>query len=177
MINESVANKIVDTAKKIKKYGGIVSFDPNIREELMNKPYIKKALDTILDLSHIILPGLKELMLMIGDYNKEAAIKKTLNKVYYVVLKLGSKGCEIYSRNTANPVVVPSLDIGVKVIDPTGAGDAFDAGFVCGFLEKKSLSDCGVLANACGALNTIKLGPMEGVFKRKIINEFIKINS
>lgn len=36
---------------------------------------------------------------------------------------------------------------------------------------------CGILANACGVLNTTKLGPMEGVFKRKKVNEFIKINS
>ena len=177
MINEFIANKIVDTAKKIKKYGGIVSFDPNLREELMNKSYIKKALDTIIDLSHIILPGLKELLLITGEHDKEAAIKKTLNKAYYVVLKLGSKGCEIYSRDMKYPVIVPSLDIGVKVVDFTGAGDAFDAGFICGFLENKSLLDCGILSNACGALNTTKLGPMEGVFKRKKVNEFIKINS
>ena len=177
MINESVANKIVNTAKKIKKYGGIISFDPNLREELMNKTYIKKALETIIDLSDIILPGLKELLIITSEHDKETAIKKILNKVSYVVLKLDNKGCEIYSKDTKYPVNVPSLDIGVKVIDPTGAGDAFDAGFVCGYLEKKSLLDCGILANACGALNTTKLGPMEGVFKRKKVNEFIKMNS
>lgn len=176
MINEFIANKIVDTAKKIKKYGGIVSFDPNLREELMDKPYIKKALEIILDLSYIILPGLKELMLITGKDSKEAAIKEALDKACYIVLKLGGKGCEIYSKNTIDPVVVHSLDIGVKVVDPTGAGDAFDAGFICGFLEKKSLLDCGILANACGGLNTTKLGPMEGVFDRKTVEKFIEIN-
>ncbi len=177
MIDESIANKIVNTAKKIKRYGGLVSFDPNLREELMDKTYIKKALGTIIDLSDIILPGLKELLIITGTKDKETAIKKTLNKASYVVLKLGSKGCEIYSKDTKQPVSVPSLDVGVKVIDPTGAGDAFDAGFLCGFIEKKSLLDCGILANACGALNTTKLGPMEGVFTRKKVNEFIKLNS
>ena len=177
MINEFIANKIVDMAKKIKKSGGIVSFDPNLREELMDKPYIKKALQAILDLSYIILPGLKELMLITGKDSKKAAIKESLNRASCVVLKLGSKGCEIYSKNTIDPEIVRSLDIGVKVVDPTGAGDAFDAGFICGYLEKKSLLDCGILANACGALNTTKLGPMEGVFNRKKVNEFIKMNS
>ncbi|MCL4377268.1 MAG: sugar kinase [Actinobacteria bacterium] len=177
MIKESVANKIVDTARKIKKYGGIVSFDPNIRKELMNKPYIEKAIHTIIGLSFIILPGLEELLLITSEHNKEAAIKKALDNAHHVVLKLGSKGCEIYSRDKEDPVICPSLDIGVKVVDPTGAGDAFDAGFLCGLLEEKSMSDCGILANACGALNTTKLGPMEGVFKRDRVNEFIKINS
>ena len=119
---------------------------------------------------------MEELILITGEKDKEAAIKKVLKKAHHVVLKLGSKGCEIYSRNTTDLVVVPSLDIGVKVIDPTGAGDAFDAGFVCGFLECKSLYECGVLANACGALNTTILGPMEGVFKREIIEQFIRKN-
>lgn len=176
MINEKIANKIVDIAKKIKQCGGIVSFDPNLREELMGKPYIKRALQTILDLSYIILPGLKELMLITLKHTKETAIKKALGKACYVVLKLGDKGCEIYSRNTIDPVIVHSLDKGIKVVDPTGAGDAFDAGFICGYLEKKNLFDCGILANACGALNTTRLGPMEGVFKRKKVDEFIKMN-
>jgi len=30
------------------------------------------------------------------------------------------------------------------------------------------------MANACGALNTTKLGPMEGIFKRDKVEEFIK---
>lgn len=177
MISEKIANRIVNTAKRIKKNGGIISFDPNLREELMNKPYIKKALEEILNLSYVVLPGLKELKLITHENTTETAVKKVLEKALYIVLKLGNKGAQIYSRDISKPITSPSLDVGVKVVDPTGAGDVFDAGFICGLIEKKSLLDCGILANACGALNTTKLGPMEGVFSRKIVNDFIKANS
>lgn len=62
----------------------------------------------------------------------------------------------------------------IKEVDPTGAGDAFDAGFLCGYIEGKDLYSCGLLANACGALNAMKLGPMERVEKRRIVNQFVE---
>jgi len=38
----------------------------------------------------------------------------------------------------------------------------FDAAFLCGLLDDKSLETCARMASAAGALNTLKLGPMEG---------------
>ena len=48
-----------------------------------------------------------------------------------VVLKLGSSGCQIYGRGYGLIAEVPVVD--VKVVDPTGAGDAFCGGFLAGF--------------------------------------------
>lgn len=42
----------------------------------------------------------------------------------------------------------------VAVVDSTGAGDAFDAGFVAGWLNGLSLRGCGLLGSACGTLTT-----------------------
>jgi len=47
-------------------------------------------------------------------------------------------------------------------VDPTGAGDCFDAGFLCGLLENRSIQDCSKMAAAAGALNAAAFGPMEG---------------
>jgi len=176
MLNEEISILIAETAIKIRRNGGIVSFDPNLREELMNKPYIKEVLRKIINIAYVVLPGIHELILITGEQDKNNAIKKTLKTAKYLVLKTGSKGCEIYTYNEKNPIVVPPLEKDVKVIDTTGAGDAFDAGFLCGLIEKKELFDCGILANACGALNTTRLGPMEGVFRRHKVEEFIRIN-
>ena len=172
MVRADLAEKIIKYAKIVKESGGKISFDPNIRVELMNKDYIQNAVEHITNLSDIILPGIKELFLLTGIDDKAGNINKLLEKVDILVLKQGSKGCEIYSKNLDKPLTV--LPFKVKEVDPTGAGDSFDAGFLCAYLEGQSLYDCGVLANACGALNTTKLGPMEGVFKRKTVEEFIK---
>ncbi len=48
-----------------------------------------------------------------------------------VVLKLGSRGCQLYGRGRGLIAEVPVVD--VKVVDPTGAGDAFCGGFLAGF--------------------------------------------
>jgi sugar/nucleoside kinase (ribokinase family) len=46
----------------------------------------------------------------------------------------------------------------VNVVDTTGAGDSFAAGFVHGLLTKRSLRECLLLANAAGALSATGVG-------------------
>ena len=47
-------------------------------------------------------------------------------------------------------------------MDPTGSGDCFDAGFLCGLLEGRDLEQSARVAAAVGALNAQAFGPMEG---------------
>ncbi len=75
-----------------------------------------------------------------------------------IVVKRGSRGCTVYSRE--EKIDVPPYV--VQEVDPTGAGDCFDAGFLCGLLEAKSLEESARLAAAAGALNAAAFGPMEG---------------
>jgi len=172
MVKEDLARQIIKYAEMVKAAGGSISFDPNIRAELMNKSYIEETVEKITTMADIILPGLSEMKLITGIDNKQGALDKLFETAELIVLKEGSKGCSIFEKGIDKPVVVPSFKI--DEVDPTGAGDAFDAGFLCSLLEDKSLTECGLLANACGALNTTRLGPMEGVFKREIVEEFIK---
>jgi ribokinase len=46
----------------------------------------------------------------------------------------------------------------VAVIDTVGAGDAFAAAFIAGWLRGGSPRDCAILANAMGALTTTQRG-------------------
>jgi len=75
-----------------------------------------------------------------------------------IVLKRGKHGCTVYTRDAA--VDVPAFRI--EEVDPTGAGDCFDAGFLCGVLEGMRLAECAEMAAAAGALNAEAFGPMEG---------------
>ena len=59
-------------------------------------------------------------------------------------------------------------------MDPTGAGDCFDAGFVVGLLEGLPLESGGKLANACGALGATAKGPDGSAFPRAEVEAFMK---
>ena len=52
--------------------------------------------------------------------------------------------------------------IPVQVVDTTGAGDSFDAGFLAGYLANEPLERALALGNACGALSTRFVGGIEG---------------
>jgi sugar/nucleoside kinase (ribokinase family) len=175
MIDKKLADKIILYTTKVKQYGGKVSFDPNVRPELMTEEYIRQSIKNITDMAEIILLGVKELEIITGSKDIDEGINNLFCKnTEIVVLKEGAKGCRIYSKYINDPIQINSFNI--TEVDPTGSGDSFDAGFICGLIEGKELKECGILANACGALNATRFGPMEGVFKRDEVEKFILEN-
>ena len=71
-----------------------------------------------------------------------------------VVVKRGARGAAAISDGAVVEAAAPSVD----VIDATGAGDSFDAGFIAGRLRGLDLAESLALACACGALSTRALG-------------------
>ena len=68
-----------------------------------------------------------------------------------LVVKRGESGCMIYPGvRGAAPIDVAGFP--VEVFNVLGAGGAFMAGFLSGWLRDASLAECGRRANACGAL-------------------------
>ena len=76
-----------------------------------------------------------------------------------IVVKRGPRGCVVFSGKIPVALeaglVVPGLDIEVYIV--LGAGDAFLAGFLKGFLRGASHEESARLANACGALAVSRL--------------------
>lgn len=71
-----------------------------------------------------------------------------------VVVKTAGQGA--VGAQASDLIAVPALL--TQVVDSTGAGDSFDAGFLAGFLGGESLRRCLEIGNACGALSTRGLG-------------------
>jgi 5-dehydro-2-deoxygluconokinase len=71
-----------------------------------------------------------------------------------LVVKRGPLGCQIIDQ--AVPASLDALPmqrgVEVEVLNVLGAGDAFAAGFLSGWLRDAPLEDCARAANACGAL-------------------------
>ena len=71
-----------------------------------------------------------------------------------VVVKTAGQGA--VAAQAGGPVSVAGIP--TQVVDSTGAGDSFDAGFLAGFLGGQPLRRCLEIGNACGALSTRGIG-------------------
>lgn len=140
--------------------GARVAFDPNLRPELLGgEEALRRICAPVLEAASLVLPSATEAELLTGADGARAGCESLLTAgVQVVALKRGSQGCTIFSGDET--VSVPAYT--VEAVDPTGAGDCFDAGFVAGLTEGLSLEQTGRLANACGALGAGAKGPMEG---------------
>ena len=79
----------------------------------------------------------------------EGALEALAGRVPTVAVKAGSRGG--VARQGGRTVTAPPLHI--SVIDTTGAGDSFNAGFLCGYLRGWPLEASLWLACACGSLS------------------------
>jgi sugar/nucleoside kinase (ribokinase family) len=75
-----------------------------------------------------------------------------------VAVKLGSAGALVVRGDEALRLPADR----VRVVDSTGAGDAFDAGFICGLLGGRGLAESLAMAVACGTLSTRAIGGVDG---------------
>jgi sugar/nucleoside kinase (ribokinase family) len=77
-----------------------------------------------------------------------------------VALKMGAQGCLVMTQG-GEKFLVPAFK--VQVVDATGAGDAFAAGFIAGVRQAWPLEQTARFANAVGALCVTKIGASGGI--------------
>ena len=108
------------------------------------------------------------------NYTKCKDIKESLNTIAKycknVAIKMGAKGA--IGRRGDETAYEEALS--VEVVDTTGAGDSFNAGYVYGFLKGEKLRKCLIYGNACGALSVTKQGGNTGFPDEIMLENFIK---
>ena len=132
-----------------------ISFDPGAlyaRKSLTSlRPIIKK--------SFVMLPNEIEIRLLTGkDYGRGSKILME-EGVSVVAVKLGERGC--YVTNGKERYLVKPFE--KKLVDTTGAGDAFCAGFLYGLIKGRDLYECGKLGNFVAARCISKMGARTGL--------------
>jgi ribokinase len=87
-----------------------------------------------------------------------------------VVVSLGEKGATVIDRKGLRRFPAHK----VKVVDTTGAGDAFRAGLAVRIAEGASLDDAMRFANACGALACTVMGAEPSMPRRESVERFAR---
>jgi sugar/nucleoside kinase (ribokinase family) len=106
----------------------------------------------------VFLPNEVELCAIVKQPNSDLALESLSHQVPIVAVKLGSRGASLVADQRIVRVGVPP----VEVVDTTGAGDTFDAGFIYGYLRGWSLEDILRFAAICGSLSTQAIGGVGG---------------
>ncbi|KKK42153.1 hypothetical protein LCGC14_0711210 [marine sediment metagenome] len=129
----------------------IVSFDPNLRSEMLETEMIIKICKPILDVTDILLPSGEEAEILAGISDPKKACQALLKfGLKIITLKEGKKGCTLFSREDSSGIQIEGFN--VNEIDPTGAGDSFGGAFIVGYLAGWNLKKAAKFANAVGAL-------------------------
>ncbi len=158
-INDSWRRFCYRAVEIVRDSGGKISFDPNLRPELLAIERIQEICEPILSSCEVVLPSGEEVRMLTGIEDTDSACRSLLERGPKIVaLKLGEKGSCIYMRE--EKLKVSSFP--VNEVDPTGAGDCFDAAFIVGLVKGWSIKRVARFANAVGALAVAKRGPMEG---------------
>jgi len=124
--------------------------------------YARKGLDRLRPLvkkCYATLPNEGELRLLTGKGCPEGAEVLLDEGVKVVAVKLGDKGCYV-TNGKERHFVEPYK---VNVVDTTGAGDAFCAGFIYGLLNGKTLKECGVIGNFVASRVLTEMGARNGL--------------
>jgi ribokinase len=143
-----------------------VSFDPGLNPVLRARNSIIRGLA----LSDLVFANAPEATHLTGASDLLKAVLELRNYgPQTVAIKLGGEGCLIRAGETL--AKIPAFP--VTPVDTTGAGDAWNAGFLAGHLAGESLEVSGLLANAAAASAVEKVGTGASMVSRRRMEEII----
>ncbi len=142
---------LIALARFLHEHETRLSLDVGWHPEWLRDPESRRALSAL----DLFFPNEREAAEMTGEHDLRAALRALADSgIPIVALKCGAAGALLWWHGT--------LFVGepypVHPVDPTGAGDCFDAGFLWAWLSGEPPERCLAIAAICGALSTQRLG-------------------
>ncbi|MBN2910831.1 sugar kinase [Polycladomyces sp. WAk] len=170
-LSESCREAVFQAIRVAKKHGIKVVFDPNYRAKLWDADTAKRVLGQMAAQADIVLPGLDEGKLLVGENDAEAIAERFMEMgAQLVVVKRGAAGAYYLSKQGSG--YVPGFPV-EEVVDPVGAGDGFAAGLLSGMLEGLEVADAVKRACAVAAMVVMAQGDYEGLPLRETLLRFM----
>ncbi|MDG6300548.1 aminoimidazole riboside kinase [Glaesserella parasuis] len=180
LINDPSRSTTIEAIRRVKQAGGLVSFDPNLRESLWSSlDEMKKVVNSVVAMADVLKFSEEELILLTNTTNLEDATKEvtSLYPEKLIIITLGKDGA-IYHLNGKSQIVAGKA---LKPVDTTGAGDAFMSGLLAGLSQVSNWKESDAVlvevirkANASGALATTAKGAMSALPNKAELEAFLK---
>lgn len=116
-------------------------------------------LDGVLKYTDFFFPNESETAAITGESDPAKGAVALAALGCNAVVKCGGSGSYYCARHTQQAQFFPSYP--TKLVETTGAGDSFDAGFLYAFLNGAGIEDCMRMGNAVGALSVQRAGGVE----------------
>jgi sugar/nucleoside kinase (ribokinase family) len=137
------AQVVLSIAERVKAEGNLVALDPSpligdVPEEIRSR---------MLGITDILLPNRHEIAVLTGEEDLSTALEKARHLSKCVAVKLGSRGAWMAiqegfqfadGQRVSSDLCFQAPAKQVQAVDTTGAGDAFNAGFLASFLRDET---------------------------------------
>lgn len=159
-LSESCAAACHRAVEFARAAGAVLTFDPNYRAPLWDVGEARRVLLPLLAQADIVLMGHEDAQALFDETDALAALRQAAGLgARMVVLKRAEQGAWLWREGEV--IQVPAYPV-ARVVDPVGAGDGFDAGFLSGWLRGLDLIDCLRLGARVGAAAVGVLGDYHG---------------
>ncbi len=165
-LHRALRPRVAELFKKLKVSGLTISLDTNDDPEDRWDGNLSEVLRYV----DVFFPNDREAKKIAGVDDLDAATEKLAQLVPIVVVKMGANGAR--ARRGKEQIASPPVD--VEVVDPVGAGDSFNAGFIHQYLRGADLRTCLDFGNLAGGFSTTRPGGTEAFRDRKYYEQFFR---
>jgi len=137
LFNAQEHERFIEFLQQYRKRGGMVAFDSNFRPQRWpDLDYAKDLFKRIYACVDLALPTLED-DLHLFSLETTGELTNLLRRlgVNEIIVKQGAAGCLVEAGGDSQLVLCPSVD---NVVDTTGAGDSFNAGYLSARLSGKN---------------------------------------
>lgn len=153
-VNREQLDMQYELAKKIKSK---LSFSPG----MLCFKYGIEDLTPVIERSEVVFLSVGELKSVVSDVDYEKGAKVILDiGAKIVCVTLGEKGCYVANAAEESHLIAAYP---TEVVDTTGAGDAFAAGFLFGLLHEKGIYECAKIGNLVASHCIREYGSRKGL--------------
>jgi sugar/nucleoside kinase (ribokinase family) len=152
-LHRALLPQMASLFKELKQAGLTISLDTN------DDPADQwgDGITQVLPYVDVLMPNEREACKLARAEDFKEAVQSLLEDIPLLVVKRGAKGATAFT--TKEEVSVKAIP--VEVVDPVGAGDSFNAGFLHKWTESKPLVECLAYGNLAAACSTTQPGGTE----------------